>query len=143
MQVCSRKEKLYDSLHLSGDGGILWNHFIAWTDSGWRRTFRVNDHGAKVDPDSPIPQLLTEATCQVTGQTYKPYWMFAGTYSRHLDNSYTVGSRVHDPASAAVLPELPAGHGGAHQRDEVCIVDDFLLGVRLLANCILVCDQAT
>lgn len=114
----------------------------AWETAGWVLTYRVNDHGAKVDPDSPIPTLLTQVTCEVTGEEYQPYWIFAGTYSRHLRNSFTVGSTVHDPNSKAVLLQLPAGHGGAHQRDEVCAVDDFLLGVRLLTNCILACDRA-
>lgn len=113
----------------------------AWGEAGWELTYRENHHGAKVDPNSTIPGLLTEATCQVTGQAYEPYWMFAGTYSRHLPNSYTIGGRVEDPDSKAVLPHLPAGHGGAHQRDEHCKVDDFLLGVRLLTHCILACDE--
>ena len=114
----------------------------AWESAGWSLMFRNNEHGAKVDPDSPIPEMLTQVTCQVTGEQYRPYWMFAGTYSRHLHNTYTIGAYVRDPNSKAVLPELPAGHGGAHQRDEVCKVDDFMLGVRLLTNCILACDQA-
>ena len=114
----------------------------AWESAGWSLMFRNNEHGAKVDPDSPIPELLTQVTCQVTGEQYRPYWMFAGTYSRHLHNTYTIGAYVHDPNSKAVRPKLPAGHGGAHQRDEVCNVDDFLLGVRLLANYILACDRA-
>ena len=114
----------------------------AWESAGWSLMFRNNEHGAKVDPDSPIPEMLTQITCQITGEEYRPYWMFAGTYSRHLHNTYTIGAYVRDPNSKAVLPELPAGHGGAHQRDEVCKVDDFMLGVRLLTNCILACDQA-
>ena len=114
----------------------------AWTNVGWKLTYRENHHGMKVDPNSPIPELLTQITCEVTGGNYAPYWMKAGTYSRHLQNTYTIGSRVPDTNSKAVLPEMPAGHGGAHQRDEYCIIDDFLLGVRLLTNCILACDQA-
>lgn len=113
----------------------------AWGEAGWKLTYRENHHGAKVDPDSPIPALLTQVTCQVTGEEYKPYWMMAGTYSRHLQNTYTIGSRIHDPNSQAVVPEMPAGHGGAHQRDEYCIVDDWILGVRLLTHCILACDR--
>lgn len=113
----------------------------AWEEAGWKLTYRENHHGMKVDPNSTIPALLTEVTCQVTGEEYKPYWMMAGTYSRHLDNTYTIGSRVKAPNSKAVIPEFPAGHGGAHQRDEYCVVDDWLLGVRLLANCILACDR--
>lgn len=113
----------------------------AWEEAGWELTWRENHHGAKADPASTIPELLTQLTCEVTGEEYKPYWMKAGTYSRHLENTYTIGSRVHDPDSKAVVPEMPAGHGGAHQRDEYCVVDDFLLGVRLLTHCILVCDR--
>lgn len=113
----------------------------AWGDAGWKLTYRENHHGAKVEPDSPIPEMLTQLTCEITGKEHKPYWMAGGTYSRHLKNTYTVGSRVPDPNSKAIVPEMPAGHGGAHQRDEYCIVDDWILGVRLLTHCILACDR--
>lgn len=113
----------------------------AWSAAGWELTYRDNHNGMKVDPNSPIPELLTELTCEITGEQYKPYWMAGGTYSRHLKNTYTVGSRVTDPDSKAVVPQLPAGHGGAHQRDEYCPVDNWILGVRLLTHCILACDQ--
>lgn len=112
-----------------------------WDAAGWDTTYRDNHHGMKVDPESPIIGLLTDLACELTGQTYKPYWMNGGTYSRHLKNTYTVGSRITDPNTKAVVPDLPAGHGGAHQRDEYCIIDDFLLGVRMLTHCILACDE--
>ena len=114
----------------------------AWGEAGWELTWRENHHGAKVDPASKIPELLTSLTCEITGRECKPYWMRGGTYSRHLKNTYTVGAAVADPNSKAVLPEMPAGHGNAHQKDEYCIVDDWILGVRLLTHCILACDEA-
>jgi len=114
----------------------------AWIEAGWQITFRENHHGAKVDPDSPIPQLLTEVCCEVTGEEYEPYWMMAGTYSRHLKNSFTIGSRINDPNSTAIVPEMPAGHGAAHQRDEYCTIDSFLMGIRVLTHYVLACDQA-
>ena len=113
----------------------------AWGEAGWTLTWRQNHHGAKVDPDCPIPELLTQLTCELTGQEYKPYWMAAGTYSRHLKNGITIGARIPDPNSKAILPEFPAGHGSAHQRDEYCIIDDWLLGLRLLTHCILAADE--
>lgn len=112
----------------------------AWGEAGWSLTYRDNHHGAMVEKDSPIPELLSQVATQVTGQEYKPYWMFAGTYSRHLHNTFTVGAKATDPESKAVLPPLPAGHGGGHQRDEYCRIDDFLLGVRLLTHYILAGD---
>ena len=114
----------------------------AWHSAGWETTYRDNHHGVKVDPNSPIPGLLTELACQLSGQEYKPYWMNGGTYCRHLKNGFTVGSRMADPNSKAVIPQLPAGHGGAHQRDEYCPVDEFLMGLRMLVHAILVCDEA-
>ena len=52
-----------------------------------------------------------------------------------------MGARLHDPNSKAILPELPAGHGSAHQRDEYCIIDDWVLGLRLLTHFILASDR--
>jgi succinyl-diaminopimelate desuccinylase len=114
----------------------------AWSNAGWELTSRENHHGAQVDPDSPVPEMLSQVASQVTGIEMKPYWMMAGTYSRHLKNTFTIGSRVTDINSTAVVPEMPAGHGAAHQRDEFCIVDDFIQGVRLLCHYILTCDEA-
>ena len=113
----------------------------AWTEAGWSLTWRQNHHGAKVDPNNKLPELLTQLTCQISGQEYKPYWMAAGTYSRHLKDGFTMGARLHDPNSKAILPELPAGHGSAHQRDEYCIIDDWVLGLRLLTHFILASDR--
>ena len=114
----------------------------AWENAGWELTYRENHHGAKVDPASPIPALLTQLRNEITGRKYEPYWMPGGTYSRHLHNTFTIGRSIGDPNSKAVMPALPAGHGGGHQRDEVCKVDDFLLGVRLLTHIVLACDQS-
>ena len=58
-----------------------------------------------------------------------------------MKNTFTIGSWVADPDSKAIVPEMPAGHGGAHQRDEYRKLDDYLLGVRLLTHCILTCDR--
>jgi len=113
----------------------------AWDKAGWLLTYRVNEPGFKVDSSSPIPGLLTQVAQEVTGADFQPYWMSGGTYSRYLKNAYTVGASAVDASSTAVVPEMPAGHGGAHQRDEYCVVDEFLQGVRLLTHCILACDQ--
>jgi succinyl-diaminopimelate desuccinylase len=114
----------------------------AWQKTGWALAERVNDPGFKVDPNSPIPALLTQTTREITGADAVPYWMAGGTYSRHLKNAFTVGASAEDPNSTTVAPEMPAGHGGAHQRDEYCTVDCLMQGIRLLVHCILACDQA-
>ena len=59
-----------------------------------------------------------------------PYKTFGGTYARRLRNAFAVNHSL--PWKKAELG-LPAGHGGAHQSDEVLSVDAFLGGIGALA----------
>ena len=70
-----------------------------------------------------------------------PKLLSGGTYSRGLKNAYSIGFRAPDPDSTVELPELPAGHGGAHQRDEAIILDQFYQSLRVVTNFVLACDK--
>jgi acetylornithine deacetylase/succinyl-diaminopimelate desuccinylase-like protein len=36
---------------------------------------------------------------------------------------------------------MPAGRGGAHQRDEAADIEAVFLGIRALLHCVLACDE--
>jgi len=113
----------------------------AWEAIGFHVTYLNNRPGFLVDPDSPVPGMMKELYCEVTGEDKQTYYMAGGTYSRYLKNSFTVGVAAPDPESRAVRPEMPAGHGAAHQRDEMISVDGFFQGVRVMVHYILLLDQ--
>jgi len=66
----------------------------------------------------------------------KPYLSSGGTYARCLKNAYSMDNT---PKSAR-CPDLPAGHGGAHQSDETLTVESLLNGTVQLALLIAALD---
>ena len=59
-----------------------------------------------------------------------PYKTYGGTYARRLKNAFAVDHCL--PWDRSVL-DLPAGHGGAHQSDEVLCIEALLGGIKALA----------
>lgn len=112
-----------------------------WTAAGWTVAEIANRPGFSTDPDSPIPAIFTEIYNTMTGKDRQPTRLSGGTYCRCLKNAFSVGDRAADPDSTAVAPELPIGHGGAHQPDERISVDDVFYAVRILVHCLLECDK--
>ena len=108
---------------------------------GWEMTYVLNRKGYLNDPSSPIPSTLTDIYNEITGLQTKPYYMAGGTYGRHLKNAFVVGVSAYDPESKAVRPEMPEGHGGAHQRDECISVDGHFQAVRTMVHYLLACDE--
>ena len=113
----------------------------AWESIGFQIADFNNRPGYQVDLQSQIPAMMTELYREITGQERQPYYMAGGTYSRYLKNAYSVGAVAPDPDSKAIRPELPTGHGGAHQRDEVICIDDFFQATRMIVHSILLLDQ--
>lgn len=109
--------------------------------SGWKMIYMHNRPGFKVPKESPMPEQFTAIYHELTGSDAKPYFMSGGTYSRTLKNAFTVGARALVPDSKAVCPELPAGHGGAHQKDECIPIDEHFQAVRVLVHFLLACDE--
>lgn len=109
--------------------------------AGWEMTYVLNRKGYRNDPASPIPATLTGIYNEITGLQTKPYYMAGGTYARTLQNAFVVGVAAYDPDSKAVRPEMPAGHGGAHQRDETISVDWHFQAVRVMVHYLLACDE--
>lgn len=92
------------------------------------------DKGTLVDPALPVVSALNEVYCTVTGNAAaKPYLSGGGTYARKLRNAFSVGLST----KKADL-DLPAGHGGAHQSDEVISFSGLVEG--MILNTMLVLE---
>ena len=66
--------------------------------------------------------------------------MGGGTYARYLKNAFSVGTQAGYIKNDT--PELPAGHGGAHQSDEILRINQFLEAIKVVALMIHECDKA-
>ena len=104
---------------------------------GFEITWMFNRPGFSVDKDSPVPELMKQMFLDITGREAENYHMAGGTYSRYLPNSFTTGTYVyHEPTV-----ELPAGHGGAHQRDEAISIEGFMEAVFYLTKVVMEIDK--
>ena len=115
--------------------------YSAWEEAGWQITYMNNRPGYLVDKDSPIPGLFSNIYSTMSGREKPLYYMAGGTYARYLKNAFTVGNRTRHADWTTAAMEMPAGHGGAHQRDESIGIEDFFLAVRILAQYVLECDR--
>ena len=64
--------------------------------------------------------------------------MSGGTYCRRLKNAFSIGTCAPYKNSK---PEMPAGHGGAHQSDESITVDGLLEAIKLLTLMVVELDK--
>ena len=123
------------------DGAVLENTLVRrWQEAGWDTVYMENRQGYLVDESSPVPAMLTALYRQMTGRENGCYYMSGGTYGRYLRNTFIVGTYAL-PADRAPGMVMPAGHGGAHQRDEAIDIEGFFLAVRILAQYVLACDR--
>lgn len=112
-----------------------------WDANGFDLVEMNNRPGYKIPDDNPVPVTLCAAYKELTGVESEPKLLSGGTYSRALKNSYSIGFRAPDPDSTVEWPDLPAGHGHAHQRDEAIILDQFYQSLRVVTNFVLACDE--
>jgi len=93
----------------------------------------------KDDPRVVAMQALYHAA---TGRDDVPYTMGGGTYSRVVPNAISFGPGMpgEKPDRAAFLP---AGHGGAHGRDESVDIESLCVGCAIYAAAIAALDDLT
>ena len=70
---------------------------------------------------------------EITGSDKKIIYMGGGTYARKLRNAISVGTMAGSPNNF----EMPKGHGGAHQCDEMIDLDGFFEAIRIVMHYIL------
>lgn len=95
----------------------------------------VNDRpGFVIDRDDKWLNAVVDAYRECSLDTSaEPVLNGGGTYARYLKNGISVGDSVKRRPPF----ELPAGHGGAHQPDEVVSIDGILDSASILAYTIL------
>lgn len=85
-----------------------------------------------LSPDSREARMILEIVREATGKedtTY--YYMSGGTYAKHLPNAFATGCHADDPENT---PDLPEGHGRAHQADECLSVPGWMKGIAMLGT---------
>lgn len=110
-------------------------------DAGWEIVYMENRPGYLVDEANPVPGLFRDIYTAMSGKELPCYYMSGGTYARKLKNAFPVGNRTRHADWPEPTLVLPAGHGGAHQRDEAIDIEGFFLAVRVLAQYVLACDR--
>ena len=108
---------------------------------GWQIVYMHNREGFSTPKDSPIPDILVDLCQELTGKEYKTFRMAGGTYARYLKNAFAVGKDAVVPGQTRTPLGLPNGHGGGHQKDEVCHIDSLYQAIRILAHTIIAYDQ--
>ena len=78
---------------------------------------------------------------EITQSNKKAYRLSGGTYARHLKNAFSVGIKAPLADAPAKKPDMPAGHGGDHEKDECIVLEDFFRAVRILIHMIIECDR--
>lgn len=98
---------------------------------------RVSCGYLKKDDDA-IGKVVSDAYYSVSGDfSKKPIKIAGGTYTRVLENSFSIGTVGYYKAKPI---NLPKGHGGVHQPDEKLNIDGFLEAIKILVCMIMELD---
>ena len=100
----------------------------------------IGTEAFKIDPENPYAITFLESYRRLTGHPdAKAFYMAGGTYSRHLENSFSTGATYGK--FRARFP-LPAGHGSAHESDEILGVSEWIEGMRIIGGILMDMDKA-
>lgn len=108
---------------------------------GFDVIFKDNRAGFEISKESIMPQIFEDIFCEITSERKKSVLMSGGTYARRLHNAFSIGTFYISPERKASVFQMPDGHGGAHQCDEMIDIEGFFEGTRILLHYILACDK--
>lgn len=108
---------------------------------GWNMSVEDNKPGFSIAADSKIPQLFEEIYKEVTGFDKKSFKLGGGTYARYLENAFSVGTFTTTADRTTPILQMPAGHGGAHQCDEMIDIESFFAAVRIIVHYLIAMDE--
>lgn len=113
----------------------------AFADMGWEISVDSNMKGFSIADDSPIPDRLVEIYNTVTGYETSAIRLGGGTYARKIENAFSVGTKTSRTDRKTPFMEMPAGHGGVHQSDEMIDLEAFFDAVRIITHYIINIDE--
>lgn len=95
--------------------------------------------GYLLDENDPKKIAIENVYASISGiEGKKGIKIAAGTYARELKNALPLGTVAYYLAENR---EMPDGHGGVHQPDEMMHIGGFLEAIKILACCILEIDK--
>ncbi len=99
---------------------------------GWSIEDFNNMEGFDI-PESEVTKMLESVYNEITGKEEPLCYLGGGTYARHLKNAFSIGTEEGRPNGF----EMPEGHGGPHQCDEMIDIDGFFEAVRIIMHFVL------
>lgn len=112
-----------------------YTNYLTSIDATCKVTER--DDGYIIPASSPIITAMLDAWLSITGEPNDSYVSYGGTYARKLTNAVSIGTAI----STTPMLDLPDGHGGAHQPDEVIDIDGLLKSIEVIAHMIIKADE--
>lgn len=95
--------------------------------------------GYLLDENDPKKLAIEDVYASISGiEGKKGIKIAGGTYARELKNALPLGTVAY---YLAEKPDMPEGHGGVHQPDEMMHVGGFLEGIKILCCAILEFDK--
>ncbi len=113
----------------------------AFKKLNWSIRIEDNKPGFSIDADSKIPEIFERIYKDVTGIEKKSFKLGGGTYARNIKNAFSVGTFTELKDRKAPILQMPAGHGGAHQCDEMIDIESFFAAVRVIIHYIIAMDE--
>ncbi len=110
------------------------------SDIGFSLKDVKNNEGFILEGAQELAEELEGIYRELTGKDERRFFMGGGTYARCLKNAISIGTFAYPEGYTPF--EMPAGHGGAHQCDEMIDLDAFRLGIRINARYIMAADRS-
>lgn len=108
---------------------------ISMCNDLWEIDITDESAGYNIDNNNPVKRVLEDVFANISGiDGAEGFKIAGGTYARKLKNAFPIGTVANYKAGKINMPE---GHGGVHQPDEMMSVDGFLEAIKILV-CALV-----
>ena len=106
----------------------------------WEIICTYSSEGYLINEDNPFADAVSDAYKIALGNPEDVHGKIigGGTYTRYLNNSYSIGTVMYDIGGR---PDMPKGHGGVHQPDEAMSLKGFLEAIKTLILVILKFDE--
>lgn len=128
----------FDVRYVIPDGNLLEEKFRRrLVNAGWDMELVRNSPGFRIDEsDRNLNALLDGYARAVGSKSPRAQLISGGTYARCLPNAFGIGTKLNNTPPF----ELPSGHGGAHQPDELINIDSRIDAIAVIVRMMLSLD---